>query len=91
MINQFARAMKSESLSDTVIRTFSAYYKALQEGDLGEIPESSIRPPGQESVLQYSELGTSEESRMLKKIAVIKLNGVWEPVWACPGPNPCYP
>nr|MDK2850659.1 UTP--glucose-phosphate uridylyltransferase [Candidatus Cloacimonadota bacterium] len=67
--------MKSEGLSDLVIRTFSAYYETLESGNLGQIPESAIHPPTDKSVLDFSELSTDQDSSMLKKIAVIKLNG----------------
>jgi len=75
MQNQFVKAMKSEGLSDIVIRTFSAYYEALKSGNLGMISEDEISAPTPQSVLDYSELGTEQNSSLLKKIAVIKLNG----------------
>ncbi len=75
MQNQFVRAMKSEGLSDAVVRTFTAYYEALREGSSGQIPESDVSPPGAQSVLSYEELESADNKSLLKKIAVIKLNG----------------
>lgn len=75
MLNKFIRMMKSEGLSDIVIRSFSEYYKTLQEGNLGMIPESQIRPPSGNSVIDYEELEQIGNNNILKKIVVIKLNG----------------
>ncbi|MCB5264781.1 MAG: UTP--glucose-1-phosphate uridylyltransferase [Candidatus Cloacimonetes bacterium] len=75
MLNQFVRAMKAEGLSDMVIRTFSAYYEALQKGSSGQIPESTIKAPSSEAVIHFEELEAKGSTELLRKIAVIKLNG----------------
>jgi UTP--glucose-1-phosphate uridylyltransferase len=75
MLNQFVRTMKAEGLSDIVIRTFSAYYKTLRKGNFGQIPESQIQAPAMDSVIPYEELSSKGNANILRKIAVIKLNG----------------
>jgi UTP--glucose-1-phosphate uridylyltransferase len=75
MLNQFVKAMKAEGLSDMLIRTFSHYYDALNAGSKGQISEQDISPPQSDAVVGYAELETGNASKMLKHIAVIKLNG----------------
>lgn len=75
MLNLFVKQMKAASLDDGVIRTFSAYYKLLQEGKLGVIPHSMIDPPAPENVIDYKSLLQYRKQSILKNIAVIKLNG----------------
>ena len=73
MLNQFVRIMKAEGLSQMVIRTFSAYYEALLNGETGTI--AGVQEPGDEQLIQYEELSEGVNSSILKSIAVIKLNG----------------
>ena len=75
MLNQFVRAMRAEGLSDMVIRTFSAYYEALQKGSSGQIPEDTIHPPSSEAVIPFEDLKAKGSAALLRRIAVIKLNG----------------
>ncbi len=71
----FAKMMKQEGLKDEVIRTFMAYYQKLKEGEKGYISKAQIAPPGKENLLQYDDLESLADPKMLKNIAVIKLNG----------------
>lgn len=73
MLNQFVRIMKAEGLSDMVIRTFSAYYKALVAGERGTL--SQVQAPGKEQLVEYESLAGMGRQDLLKNIAVIKLNG----------------
>ncbi|MCB5271132.1 MAG: UTP--glucose-1-phosphate uridylyltransferase [Candidatus Cloacimonetes bacterium] len=75
MLNQFVRAMKAEGLSDMVIRTFSAYYEALQKGSSGQIPEDTISPPSPQTVIPFENLESKGSAGLLRKIVAIKLNG----------------
>ncbi|MCB5260664.1 MAG: UTP--glucose-1-phosphate uridylyltransferase [Candidatus Cloacimonetes bacterium] len=75
MLTQFVKAMKAENLSDILIRTFSNYYKALESGVRGSIPESTIFPPQGDLLANYSDLDTAGTEKYLKQIAVVKLNG----------------
>lgn len=67
--------MKAEGLSDMLIRTFSHYYEALIAGDKGMISEDDIVPPQGDAVVRYEDLDTGSADKLLKSIAVIKLNG----------------
>lgn len=67
--------MKAEALSEMLIRSFSHYYEALEAGALGMIPESEISAPKADVIVNYEELPTGSNAKLLKSIAVIKLNG----------------
>lgn len=73
MLNQFTRIMKAEGLSEMVIRTFSAYYLALVNGDTGRI--AGVQAPGAGQMIHYDQLMGKARNDLLKSIAVIKLNG----------------
>ncbi len=75
MINLSIKQMKAAGLADGAIRTFSAYYKQLQDGKQGTIQRSAIDPPTPENVIDYSSLIQYRKQSILKNIAVIKLNG----------------
>lgn len=75
MLSQFVKAMKAEALSEMLIRSFSHYYEALEAGALGKIPESEISAPKADVIVSYEELPTGSNAKLLKSIAVIKLNG----------------
>jgi UTP--glucose-1-phosphate uridylyltransferase len=75
MLSQFVKAMKAEALSEMLIRSFSHYYEALEAGALGKIPESEISAPKADVIVNYEELPTGSNAKLLKSIAVIKLNG----------------
>ncbi|MCK9557730.1 MAG: UTP--glucose-1-phosphate uridylyltransferase [Candidatus Cloacimonetes bacterium] len=75
MLNQFVKAMKAEGLPDMLIRTFSSYYEALCGGKMGKISESDITAPQSDSLVHYDDLESENTNKLLKHIAVIKLNG----------------
>jgi UTP--glucose-1-phosphate uridylyltransferase len=75
MLSQFVKAMKAEALSEMLIRSFSHYYEALEAGALGKILESEISAPKADVIVNYEELPTGSNAKLLKSIAVIKLNG----------------
>ncbi|MCB5285784.1 MAG: UTP--glucose-1-phosphate uridylyltransferase [Candidatus Cloacimonetes bacterium] len=75
MLNLFVKQMKAAGLAESLIRTFSAYYKQLEAGALGVIPRGTIDPPAPSSVIDHSALIQYRKQSILKSIAVIKLNG----------------
>ncbi len=75
MLSQFVRQMKSEGIPDSVMRTFSAYYKLLEEGEKGLIPRTEIQAPSADNLLRYEDLSSYRSQNILKNTAVIKLNG----------------
>lgn len=75
MLPQFVKLMKASGMSDNVIKTFSAYYNKLVAGEKGFIPSASIRPPSAQNIVDYESIVSLRNQAMLKKVAVIKLNG----------------
>ena len=70
-----ARAKMSDAGIDPVaIETFAHYYRLLELGETGLIPESSIEPLDSES-LDDVEVDDETASAALRATAVIKLNG----------------
>ena len=70
-----ARAKMTDAGGDPVaIETFAHYYRLLEHGETGMIPESSIDPIDSES-LDDAEIDDDTASAALRATAVIKLNG----------------
>jgi UTP--glucose-1-phosphate uridylyltransferase len=70
-----ARAKMTDAGGDPVaIETFAHYYRLLEHGETGMIPESSIDPIDSES-LDDVEIDDETASAALRATAVIKLNG----------------
>jgi UTP--glucose-1-phosphate uridylyltransferase len=70
-----ARAKMAEAGIDPVaIETFAHYYRLLEHGETGLIPESSIEPIDSES-LSDVDVDAETASAALRTTAVIKLNG----------------
>lgn len=75
MLNLFVKQMKANSIPESVIRTFSAYYKLLAKGERGLISRSEISPPSGTNLVDYNSLSSYRRQNILKNIVVIKLNG----------------
>jgi UTP--glucose-1-phosphate uridylyltransferase len=70
-----ARAKMSEAGIDPVaIDTFAHYYRLLEHGETGMIPESSIEPLDMESLADV-EVDDDTAAAALRTTAVVKLNG----------------
>jgi UTP--glucose-1-phosphate uridylyltransferase len=70
-----ARAKMSEAGVDPVaIDTFAHYYRLLEHGETGLIPESSIEPLDMESLADV-EIDDDTAAAALQKTVVVKLNG----------------
>jgi UTP--glucose-1-phosphate uridylyltransferase len=69
--------MRARGLGAEAINVFTHYYRQLEHGALGVIPEDTIEPLGQIQALVEVEVDvTAEEARRaLSQTAVIKLNG----------------
>src|SRR3954447_24675769 len=67
--------MRAEGVADLAIRNFEHYYRLLEEGDAGELPESEIEPV--EDVPDADELDDGGEAarEALDRTLVLKLNG----------------
>ncbi|RYG17758.1 UTP--glucose-1-phosphate uridylyltransferase [bacterium] len=66
--------MAAEGIDPVAIDVFAHYYRLLEHGETGMIPESSIEPHDMESLADV-EVDEAVASEALAKTAVIKLNG----------------
>ncbi len=74
-LEEFARLMWQEGISETVIKTFAAYYGMLTSGAGSKIPGAAIEPPGGENLIHYANLPEKYDDRILARTVIIKLNG----------------
>ena len=66
--------MVAEGVDEVAIETFAHYYRLLEHGETGMIPESSIEPVDMESLADVTvDPGTAAAA--IRTTAVIKLNG----------------
>ncbi len=66
--------MAAEGIDPTAIEVFSHYYRLLEHGETGMIPESSIEPLEMES-LSDVEIEDEAAAEALRGTVVVKLNG----------------
>ncbi|HQR26333.1 MAG TPA: UTP--glucose-1-phosphate uridylyltransferase [Nocardioides sp.] len=66
--------MESAGVDPTAIEVFSHYYRLLEHGETGMIPESSIEPLDMESLADV-EVSPEEAAEAIRATVVIKLNG----------------
>src|SRR4051794_36518478 len=65
--------MRAAGVPDVAIATFAHYYRQVEAGESGMIPESAIEPV--ESVPSADELPAELDAGLLDRAVVIKLNG----------------
>jgi UTP--glucose-1-phosphate uridylyltransferase len=66
--------MTAAGVDEVAIETFAHYYRLLEHGETGMIPESTIEPVGMES-LRDVEVSDEAARDAIRTTAVIKLNG----------------
>jgi len=66
--------MVDAGIDEVAIETFAHYYRLLEHGETGMIPESSIDPLEMES-LDDVEVSDGDAAEAIRRTAVIKLNG----------------
>lgn len=66
--------MESAGVDPTAIEVFSHYYRLLEHGETGMIPESSIEPLDMESLADV-EVSPDVAAEAIRSTVVIKLNG----------------
>jgi UTP--glucose-1-phosphate uridylyltransferase len=66
--------MYDAGVDDTAIEVFTHYYRLLEQGETGMIPESSIEPLSMEALADV-EVADAVAQAAIAKTAVIKLNG----------------
>merc|ERR1719453_866039 len=67
--------MKAEGLGEAAIQAFKYSYSRLVAGDKGMILESAISPAKDVAKLEEIQKTIKQDTRLLKKTAVVKLNG----------------
>ena len=74
-LEDFARLMWQEGISENVIKTFAAYYDILASGASSKITKNAIHPPSVHNLVDYDSLNDNPDKDILNKTVVIKLNG----------------
>lgn len=67
--------MRDRDIDERAIRVFEHYYRELEAGSTGLIPESSIDPIGDVQALDDLDVTEEERAEALGRTAVVKLNG----------------
>src|SRR3712207_5649391 len=67
--------MANAEIAQTAIDVFTAYYRQLEEGVTGFIPEDSIEPLVEPELLSDISIGEEQAAEALAGTVVIKLNG----------------
>src|SRR4051812_9512922 len=73
-LNKARDKMAAAGVDDVAIETFAHYYRLLEHGETGMIPEKSIDPVDMES-LRDVEVSDEDAAAAVRSTAVIKLNG----------------
>jgi UDP-N-acetylglucosamine pyrophosphorylase len=74
-LEEFAKLMWQEGISENVIKTFAAYYNILASGASSKICKTDIKPPSASNLVDYNSLSDNPNPDILRKTVVIKLNG----------------
>jgi UTP--glucose-1-phosphate uridylyltransferase len=73
-LNKARDKMVQAGVDPVAIETFAHYYRLLEHGETGMIPESSIEPVDMESLASV-EVSDEDAAAAIRTTAVIKLNG----------------
>ena len=73
-LNAARDKMVKAGVDATAIETFAHYYRLLEHGETGMVPESSIEPIDMESLADV-EVSDDDAARAIATTAVVKLNG----------------
>ncbi len=73
-LNKARDKMAAAGVDEVAIETFAHYYRLLEHGETGMIPESAIEPVDMEA-LRDVEVADDDATEAIRKTAVIKLNG----------------
>ena len=73
-LNRARDKMRDAGVDELAIETFAHYYRLLEHGETGMIPESSIDPVDMESLASV-EVSAEDAAAAIQTTAVIKLNG----------------
>jgi UTP--glucose-1-phosphate uridylyltransferase len=73
-LNQARQKMLDAGVDEVAVETFAHYYRLLEHGETGMIPESAIEPLDMESLADV-EVSDEVAAEAIRTTAVIKLNG----------------
>jgi UTP--glucose-1-phosphate uridylyltransferase len=73
-LNKARDKMAAAGVDEVAIETFAHYFRLLEHGETGMIPESAIEPVDVES-LRDAEVSDEDAAAAIRTTAVIKLNG----------------
>lgn len=73
-LNRARDKMRDAGVDEVAIETFAHYYRLLEHGETGMIPETSIDPVDMESLASV-EVSDEDAAAAIRTTAVIKLNG----------------
>ncbi len=73
-LNAARDKMAQAGVDETAIETFAHYYRLLEHGETGMVPEDTIEPLDMESLADVS-VSDEDAAAAIAKTAVIKLNG----------------
>ena len=73
-LNKARDKMAAAGVDEVAIDTFAHYFRLLEHGETGMVPESSIEPVEMES-LAAVDVSDEDAAAAIRKTAVIKLNG----------------
>ena len=73
-LNRARDKMVAAGVDEVAIETFAHYYRLLEHGETGMIPESAIEPVDMEA-LRDVEVSDDDAAAAIRTTAVIKLNG----------------
>src|SRR3954452_19358892 len=73
-LNKARDKMAAAGVDEVAIETFAHYYRLLEHGETGMIPESAIEPVDMESLADV-EVSEADGAAAIRSTAVIKLNG----------------
>ncbi|MBE6483878.1 MAG: UTP--glucose-1-phosphate uridylyltransferase [Actinomycetaceae bacterium] len=74
-LNAAASRMREAGMPELFIRVFSEYYRQLEEGSTGLIPENTIQPVTAVADVRGIEPPVAEQAEALRRTVFIKLNG----------------
>ena len=73
-LNQARQKMVDAGVDEVAVETFAHYYRLLEHGETGMIPESAIEPLDMESLADV-EVDEQVAADAIRTTAVVKLNG----------------
>src|SRR4051812_24304832 len=74
-VTKSVEKMRAAGVADLAIRNFEHYYRLLEEGDAGVLPESEIEPVDEVPDAEELEDGGDAAREALDRTLVLKLNG----------------